>query len=295
MNRRRAILGGASLALSTLASRRRAEGAEAGRSPATLRAMTFNLRYDNPGDGENAWPARKLKAASMFRFHSADVVGVQEALVGQMADLRSALPEYRDFGFGRDDGKEKGELSAIFYRADRFELLDGATFWLSPTPEAVGSRGWDAALPRIATWVRLRDRQAAREIVVLNTHFDHRGEAARRESARLLAARLEAIAGDRLAIVLGDFNCDAASEPYGVLTGLGGLQDSARLSETPHHGPTFSFQGFDFSTRTGPTIDFVFLRNRGTTCVRLHGTLADHWDGRYPSDHFPVLAELELA
>lgn len=294
MKRRTAIQGGASLALAALAGKQRAEAADTAKPAATLRAMAFNIRYDNPGDGENAWPARKLKAASMFRFHAADVVGVQEALIGQMTDLRTALPEYRDFGVGRDDGKEKGEFSAVFYRADRFDLLDGATFWLSPTPETAGSRGWDAALPRIATWTRLRDRVAGRELVVLNTHFDHRGAAARRESAGLIAARLGAIAGDRLTLVLGDFNCDPASEPYSTLT-ASGLEDSARLCDQPHHGPSFTTQGFDFATRSGSTIDHIFLRNRGASRVRLHGTLADHWDGRYPSDHFPVLAELGIA
>ena len=154
--------------------------------------------------------------------------------------------------------------------------------------------GWDAAFPRVATWARLRDRDSGHTLLVVNTHFDHHGEIARRESAILLEAWLRERSGTSLAVLLGDFNSTTASDAYRTLTAPDRLVDGASLSESPHHGPSFTFQGFDFSATACETIDFVFLRNPAGVRVLRHGALSDHWDGRYPSDHFPVLVELRL-
>src|SRR5688500_2630733 len=183
-----------------------------------LRVMTFNIRYDNPSDGVNAWPNRKDWVASLVRFHGADVVGVQEALAHMLTDLDARLPGFARVGVGRADGRAEGEFSAILYRAERLELLDSGTFWLSPTPEVPGSKGWDTAIERIATWARFRDRRTGCSHLHLNTHFDHIGEQARQESARLIRRRIATIADDLPIIVTGDLNADPQSAPYRIFT-----------------------------------------------------------------------------
>jgi endonuclease/exonuclease/phosphatase family metal-dependent hydrolase len=278
----------------------------------SLRVMTFNIRYDNPGDGENVWPNRKEKVASMVRLYAADVVGMQEALRSQIDELAKLLPTHDWVGAGRDDGKDRGEFSPIFYRRDRLELLDKNTFWLSDTPEKVGSRGWDAALPRVVTWTKFKDKQTGREFFVLNTHFDHRGVAARLNSAKLLRAKTAEIAGNLPAVVMGDLNCTPDSAPYQWLIGAPvasatqdspaektaadgksptALVDAARVSKHPLHGPTTTWNGFA-QLVPGRKIDHIFIR--GPFVVEQHAVLADHWDGKWPSDHLPVIAEISV-
>ncbi len=263
---------------------------------ARVRVMTFNIRYDNPNDGENAWPRRKEMVASMIRFHHADLVGVQEALRGQIDALAGLLPEYAWFGVGRDDGRDKGEFSAIFYRRDRFTRLDGQTFWLSETPEVIGSKSWDAAITRVVTWCKFRDLRTKKVFYHFNTHFDHRGVQAREQSARLLRARIPQIASRQQFILTGDFNCNESAAPYQVITAKdapGGvlLFDTRYISKFGHHGPTTTFN--NFKTLAGAsTIDYIFVGQR--IRVWQHGALSDTFDGRFPSDHIPVLAEIEL-
>jgi formylglycine-generating enzyme required for sulfatase activity/endonuclease/exonuclease/phosphatase family metal-dependent hydrolase len=271
--------------------------AAAAAAEAALRVMSFNIRYDNPDDGEDAWPKRRAMAASMIRFHRADVVGLQEALRGQIADLEAALPEFGWFGSGRSAERD-GEHCAVLFRKDRVEVLDQGTFWLSETPEVAGSRSWDAALPRIVTWGRLRDRRNGAVFHLFNTHFDHRGETARRESARLLRRKVAEIAGqDGPVVVTGDFNSTPDSDPYRILTALGppgeppGLVDALLASRHPHHGPTSSWNGFQ-AIEAGRRIDLVLVRP--PVVVRQHGILSDTFDGRFPSDHLPVVAEVTL-
>lgn len=263
----------------------------------SLRVMSFNIRYDNPADGEDAWPKRRARAASMIRFHGADAVGLQEALSGQIADLEAALPDYDWFGVGRSEERD-GEHCAVFYRHERLELLDHDTFWLSETPGVAGSRSWDAALPRIVTWGRLRDRVSGDVFFLFNTHFDHRGEEARRKSAALLLQKIAEIAGPETPVLLtGDFNATPESEPYRILVagddGAGGarLVDALHHSRAPHHGPTSSWNGFE-AIVPERRIDFVFVRPEVE--VRQHGILSDTFDGRFPSDHLPVLAEVTV-
>jgi len=260
-----------------------------------LRVMTFNIRYDNPNDGEDGWLNRRAKVASMIRFHGADVVGLQEALRNQIADLEAALPHFGWFGTGRSAERD-GEHCAILFRRDRLEVLAESTFWLSETPEVAGSRGWDAALPRIVTWGKLRDRRTGAVFHLFNTHFDHRGEAARRESARLLLRKVPEIAGPAGPVVVtGDFNTTPESEPYRILTTgegtRGALVDALHASSCPHHGPTSSWNAFK-AIEPGRRIDFVLVRP--PLGVRQHGTLSDTFDGRFPSDHLPVMAEVTI-
>ena len=263
-----------------------------------VRVMTFNVRYNNPGDGVNAWPNRRDMAASMIRFHRADIAGLQEALKGQVDDLAERLPEYDWFGVGRDDGREAGEFMAIFYLRARFELLEESTFWLSETPERPGM-GWDAACNRVVTWGKFRDRDSDREFFHFNTHFDHMGETARRESAKLLLERVAEIAGSTPMVVTGDFNAVPESEPIQIITaGLpdrpeSKLTDSRAVSRYGHHGPSGTHSRFESAGKPGDRpIDYIFVKN-GVSVLQ-HGTLSDSFDGRFPSDHMLVLAEVVI-
>ena len=256
-----------------------------------LRVMSFNIRYDNPGDGEHAWPKRRPLVRQVLSFYRPDVLGLQEALEHQVKEIAGDLPGYAWVGVGRDDGKAAGEFSPIVYNTRRLEVMESGTFWLSPTPEKVGSRGWDAALPRIATWAKFRDRQTGGEFVALNTHFDHRGEQARAESAKLIVMALDdelaSIIGEVPVVITGDFNATPDSEAYATLTGA--LVDTRTAVETPL-GPEGTFGTFTAEGEPGGRIDYVFVSN-GVDVVRA-GTLSPHWNGRHASDHFPVMADV---
>ena len=261
-----------------------------------LRVMSFNIRYDTPRDSGNAWPHRKDWVASLVRFHGADVVGVQEALAHMLTDLDTRLPGFARVGVGRTDGRTKGEFSAILYRTGRLALLDSGTFWLSPTPEVVGSKGWDAALERVATWARFRDRATGCTHVHLNTHFDHMGEQARQESARLIRRRLASLAGDDPIVMTGDLNAVPSSVAYRTLTrdtvagAVAPLLDGFTTSRSGHYGPTSTWTAFR-AIEPGRRIDYILVSSPVT--VLTHGALPDSWDGRFPSDHLPVLASVE--
>lgn len=258
-----------------------------------LRVMSFNLRYDTPNDSANAWPNRKDWVAGLIRFHGADVVGVQEALAHMLTDLDARLPGFSRIGVGRADGRTRGEFSAIFYRSDRLALLDSGTFWLSPTPEVAGSKGWDAAIERVATWARFRDRLTGCSHLQLNTHFDHIGEQARQESARLIRRRLAQLANGLPVVMTGDLNSTPTSGAYRILTrdtvagATSPLADAMLTSRSGHYGPTSSWTAFR-AIVPDRRIDYVLVSAPVT--VSAHGILPDSWNGRFPSDHLPVLA-----
>lgn len=264
-----------------------------------LTVMSFNIRFNNPDDGEDAWPHRAEGVAALIERHEADIVGLQEALPGQLVDLDDRLPGYAWLGISRGGEGTDGELSAILYRTAAVRPVAHGTFWLSETPDEPASRGWDAALPRIATWARfeLPDADAGSgtrpEILHLNTHFDHRGEQARIESARLVRRWLTEHAGDRPVVVTGDFNAVPDSEPIKALTGPGegiDLQDALDSAVFPHEGPLSTWNGFE-AIVPDRRIDFVFV-NDGVQVLR-HAILPERLEnGRFPSDHLPVLAEI---
>lgn len=265
------------------------------RTAAPLRVMSFNLRYNNPADGVNAWPNRRDWVGNLIRFHEADVIGVQEALLGMLTDLDARLPGFARVGVGRSDGRTAGEFSAILYRTDRLTVEDSGTFWLSPTPGVVGSRGWDAALERVATWARFRDRQSGCRHLHLNTHFDHVGEQARQESARLIRRMLPTLSAGLPIVVTGDLNTDPTSVAYRILTrdtvpgAVPPLADAMFASQRGHYGPTSTWTEFR-AIEPGRRIDYVLVSSR--VAVLSHGILTDRWDDRFPSDHLPVLASL---
>ncbi len=264
----------------------------------TFRVMTFNIRLPNPSDGINYWDHRRPLVASTIRYHEADIIGVQEAFRRQLDEMVMDMSEYDWFGVCRMDGSVQpnpdSEFSAILYRRDRFERLEGNTFWLSETPDAVGSKSWDAAFPRIVTWAKFRDKKSGKLFFYFNTHFDHVGEKARSESAMLLRRRMNEIAGEAPVILCGDFNSTDTSTAYLLLTNDQSpyrMTDAIRVSKTPHHGPLGSFSGSFTLPGVGDyRIDFIFVGNNIT--VYKHAILSDSWDGRLPSDHLPVLAEV---
>ena len=257
----------------------------------SLRVMTFNIRYNNPNDGVHAWPNRKERVASVIRFHQIDLLGMQEVLRGQIEDLEQMLPEYSWLGVGRDDGENAGEFSPIFYRTDRFELVDNGNFWLSESPDVIASKSWDAALTRIASWARLIDRESGRSVFMLNTHFDHRGEQARTESAALIVGQLQRLAADSPVIVTGDFNVPPTAPAYSTMTSY--LIDSRLASLTPPHGPVGTFGGFTVgSAPNDERIDYIFVDE--SIVVDRHAVISDQWNGSYASDHLPVMSEIRL-
>ena len=218
-----------------------------------LVAGSYNIRCDTPVDGDNAWPYRKERVEALIRFYGFDVLGVQEAKPSQMSDLHT-MPGFASVGVGRDGG-DRGEYSAIFYRTDRLRVLDSGTFWLSETPDTV-SKGWDAALNRICTWAKMKDRRTGRVFYFFNTHFDHVGREARLRSAELLAGRIRAVAGDKYPVLCtGDFNAHAESEPVAVMKTV--LRDAREASQTPAYGPSFSFR-----EAQEPHADRLFVRKR---------------------------------
>jgi endonuclease/exonuclease/phosphatase family metal-dependent hydrolase len=257
-----------------------------------LRVMTFNIRYNEPRDGVNAWPNRKDKAAGVIRFHKADLVGLQEALIGQLKDLEAALPDFAWCGVGRDDGREKGEFSAILYRKSRFKLLDTRTTWLSETPDVPGSKGWGANYARIITWAKFYDRLTKKTFFHFNTHFDHESVRARIESSRIMLKQASELPGKLPFVITGDLNTVEDTEAYIVLTGRGTrIKDAGHSSLNPNFGPTSTFNSFG-PLQSKRKIDYVFTRD--DMVVTEHGVLADQWDGLWASDHLPVLAEIFL-
>jgi endonuclease/exonuclease/phosphatase family metal-dependent hydrolase len=258
-----------------------------------LNIMTFNIRYNNPADSLNAWPFRIDKVTSQVMFHEADIVGVQEALFEQIQDMDRRLTKYKYVGVGRDDGKEKGEFSAIFFDTTRLQLLRSQTFWLSETPQVPGSKSWDAAITRLVTWAEFRDKKTQKRFFIFNTHFDHIGKVARAESAKLLLRYSAEIAGSIPYIVTGDFNATPDQEPIQLLTNTKSplyLIDTKSVSATAHYGPTGTFNGFQSQETGDLPIDYIFIKN--SVKVLKHATLSETWKGRFSSDHFPVLARV---
>ncbi|MDR2563043.1 MAG: endonuclease/exonuclease/phosphatase family protein [Prevotellaceae bacterium] len=271
-------------------------GSEAavGRSP-EVKIMTFNIRFDNPADGVNSWSHRKLHAANCISFYEADIVGLQEALLHQLTDLTSYLPDYAYLGLGRDDGKEKGEFSAILYKRDRFEVLKSATFWLSEQPEKPGKKGWDAACPRVVTWALLKDKISGKELYIFNTHFDHVGKEARRESSKMLLSEVKKIAQDKNAVITGDFNATVDEEVIAILTDTKNpdkFVDSRQIAGL-RYGPDYTWHNFG-RDNSGRIIDFIFVKGKGIK-VKKSGILVEKPENEvYLSDHNPVLCVLNI-
>lgn len=277
--------------LTSLVNQTRAE-------PVAVRVMSFNIRYGTAKDGENHWDRRKDFLVDTIKAFGPDLLGTQETLGFQRDYLAQNLPEFEKFGVGRDDGQERGEMMALFYRRDRFEKLDGGHFWLSETPDKVGSKNWDSALPRMVSWVRLRDRQqeTAEQFVFFNTHFDHMGSQARLESARLLRRQIESIGQRHSVIVTGDFNAGERSPPYLALFDTvekleSPVLDSYRVVHPQRELGEGTFSRFTATPSNGPRIDWIAISHDWQ--VLEVGIDRTSRDGRTASDHFAVTAVLK--
>lgn len=262
-----------------------------------LRVMTYNIRYGAAQDGENHWDKRKEFLIETIKAFDPDLLGTQETLGFQRDYLAEKLGAYDALGVGRDDGGEKGEMTALYYKRDRFEKLAGGHFWLSENPDQPGSKSWDTSLTRMATWVKLRDRRQprAKPLVFFNTHFDHRGEQARLESARLLRRRaMEAGAQSRV-IVTGDFNAGEDSPPYRAFFGVDDhapspLRDAYRVIHPARAAEEGTFSGFKAGAVSGARIDWIGVSREWQVLT----AAIDRTEraGRTPSDHFAVSAIL---
>lgn len=265
-------------------------GVDAG-NQAELRVMSFNIRYGTANDGDNRWQHRKELVVQTVKAFNPDLLGLQEVLTGQADYLKTSLPDYSFHGVGRNDGQQNGEFAPIMYRRERFEVVDAGYFWLSETPEVPGSLSWDAAITRILSWTLLRDRNAGnRELVFANTHFDHRGEQARLESARLIRQRGSTMLNGRSVVLAGDFNATEDDAPYHAF--LGGNEDNAaRLIDSyravhPKRKPDeATYHRWEGGT-TGSRIDWV-LHSPDLEPLSA-GIDRTSQAGQFPSDHYPV-------
>ncbi len=256
-----------------------------------LNVGTFNIRFDNPKDTGNLWVDRAPVVSALIRFHDFDIFGTQEGLKNQLDDISQALPAYERYGKGRDDGQEKGEHSAIFYKKDRFKLLKKGDFWLSQTPEKP-SLGWDATCcNRICSWVYLQDAQTKKKFYFFNVHYDHQGVQARKESSKLILNKIKEIAGQEPVILTGDFNGDHNSEWYQTVANSGLIADTYKQAKNPY-AVNASFNAFGKKLDGNEIIDHIFTTKNFK--VQKWGILTDTYHGKFPSDHFPVMAVLSF-
>lgn len=282
---------------------------------AVFNVASYNLRQLNGDDTKagNGWSRRCPVLGQLIRYHEFDIFGTQEGFKSQLEELKEELPGYDYIGVGREDGKDAGEHSAIFYRTDMFTLLDHGDFWISETPDKPGL-GWDAACPRICSWGKFRHNESGREFVMFNLHMDHVGKKARVEGARLVRGRIDGIGKDCPAFVTGDFNVDQTSPSYRTITAGGALKDSYEVAEL-RYALNGTFNSYRTDNYTESRIDHVFV----TPDVKVlkYGVLTDtyrtseyservaakdapgeievsRYVARTPSDHFPVVVKVSL-
>jgi endonuclease/exonuclease/phosphatase family metal-dependent hydrolase len=256
-----------------------------------MNIITFNIRYNTPNDGINAWPNRIEMVTGLLKFHEADIFGLQEAIIGQIEDIQNKLPEYEWFGIGRDDGEKAGEFSPIFFNKTKFILIEQNTFWLSETPEKP-SKSWDSSLNRIVTWGKFKSKVTGKQFLVFNTHFDHKGVEARKQSAILITGKIKEMTKDKnLPVILtGDFNLTPDTEPISIIKQY--LSDSREVTEQPPYGPIGTFNSFDWNAPMEGRIDYIFIQ--GGIKVLKYAVLTDSKEMRWPSDHLPVFAKVQL-
>lgn len=255
----------------------------------TYTAITYNIRYDNPDDGADNWHQRKKELTEQIQQHKPDILGTQEALVHQVVYLDSALTNYNYVGVGREDGKTKGEYTALFYNKNKWKCLQSKTFWLSETPDTI-SIGWDAALERICTYALLENKENGEKLWALNVHFDHQGIEARQKAAELLVTKIADLQRKNAApaLLMGDFNAIPQDTPIKILTET--LSDS--FTKAAQAGNTATFNDFDLEKRPQHRIDYIFTKDVKVTDYKI--LTEKRKNGHYISDHFAVLCSFEI-
>ncbi len=255
------------------------------------KVMTYNIRYDNPNDGENQWSKRKGFLSNQITYNDPDVFGIQEGLQHQVQYLDSIFIEYDYIGVGRDDGKTKGEYSAIFYNKEKLNILNEGTFWLSETPNEI-SVGWDASMERICTYGLFKNKKSSEQFWVFNAHFDHIGKKAREKSAALILQKITELNTNNLpVIVMGDFNLKPDTKPIQLFSKA--LNDTKQVSVSKPFGPTGTYNGFNFNKPVSDRIDYIFTSKENIKVLK-YTVLSDNVDCKYPSDHLPVIIEFEF-
>lgn len=261
------------------------------RAQTTVTVMSYNIRLDLESDGVNRWDARKDKLAGLINFHSPDFVGAQEVQYHQLQYLLTSMEAYSYIGVGRDDGKSEGEHSCIFYKKEKYKLIRQKTFWLSPWPDSV-SFGWNAACRRVCTYGLFQDKKTKQYLWVFNTHFDHISAQARLESAKLIIKKINEINIKNYPVIItGDFNSKPVEDPARYMTYY---MNSARAVSTMVYGAADTWNAFKFNEIAEGCIDYIFVSKNKKIAVTKFATLTDSYDMKYPSDHFPIMAEIEI-
>lgn len=254
-----------------------------------LTVVSYNIRLDIASDSMNRWDMRKEFLIGQLNFHEPEVFGIQEGLLHQLQEIQKGMPGYSYIGKGRDDGLKQGEFSAVFYNTEKLELVEENTFWLSETPDQP-SKGWDAAIKRVCTYGLFKTKNTGQQFWVFNTHFDHRGEEARKESIFLIIDRMRQINKQNLPVILtGDLNLEPEHPSILVLSSA--MRDTHTIAGKQAFGPAGTYNGFIHSKPATRRIDYIFLSQTGFQLLK-YAILSDSKDLRYPSDHFPVLAKL---
>lgn len=261
------------------------------KAQAEVKVMSYNIRLDVKSDGENWWEKRKDKVAGLVNYYEADFVGLQEVVHNQLLYLKDSLTGYNFIGVGRDDGKEAGEYSCIFYKKDKYSVVEQSTFWLSPTPD-VPSKGWDAALNRVCTYGLFKNNKTKKLVWVFNTHFDHMGKLARLESAKLIIKKIHELNTKNYPVIVsGDFNSKPEDGPSQYM--MANMQNSRSISKLVYGAPD-TWNGFKFNEKPNGCIDYIFVSKDDRISVLKFATITDSYDMKYPSDHFPVLATINI-
>ncbi|PRX48866.1 endonuclease/exonuclease/phosphatase family protein [Salegentibacter salegens] len=251
--------------------------------------MSYNIKFANETDGENSWSKRQDHITKQIRFYEPQIFGVQEALVSQLKHFESKMKNYKYVGVGRDDGKKAGEFSAIFYNSAAFEVLENDTFWLSETPNEI-SVGWDAAMERVCTYAKFKEKKSGKVFWVFNTHFDHVGEKARENSAKLIWEKISALNKENLPVILmGDLNLEP--DTSGIQFLMHKMNDSKAVAKLDF-GPEGTFNAYNFNEPVNRRIDYIFTSDNIE--VKKYAVLSDSKDLKYPSDHLPVFVRVDF-
>jgi endonuclease/exonuclease/phosphatase family metal-dependent hydrolase len=253
-----------------------------------MNIATYNIRFDNVNDVGNLWKDRAPHLINQIKFHKMDIIGTQEGMYHQLEEIKNGLG-YPYVGVGRDKGGKEGEFSAVFYHPEKLKVLDQSTFWLSETPDKP-SKGWDAALNRVCTWVKFENKEG-KKFYVFNIHYDHIGQKAREESSKLVIRKIKEINTENLPVVfMGDFNVMPDNPAYQTVLNNSDMKDSRLISKIPSIGNQGTFNGFNWEKLPEGIIDHIFV-SPNITVIR-HGILTDNYGMKYPSDHFPVMVEV---
>ncbi len=257
----------------------------------SLKLMTYNIRLDIDSDGENKWSNRKEFFTSQMQFYEPDIFGIQEAKPNQVIDIASVLSQYNNIGIGRD-GMGQGESSNIFYKKERFIVLQNNTFWLSETPDVI-SKGWDAAFNRVCTYALFKDLKTKKSFWVFNTHLDHMGELAKTNGIQLILSKIATLNTQKYPVFfMGDFNSKPNEDRIISLKKV--MIDTREISEGKPFGPTGTFNGFKHNEPVTECIDYIFISKNSNFKVKKFAVLSDSKDLKYPSDHLPVYVEIEM-